>query len=43
MTAILEIKSHTSEEDGAHLKICLTFIDKLEKQLLIKKTVEVGQ
>ena len=43
MTAILEIKSHTCEEDGAHLKICLTFIDKLEKQLLVKKTVEVGQ
>ena len=29
MTAILEIKSHTCEEEGAHLKKFLTFIDKL--------------
>ena len=28
---------------GAHSRICLAFIDELEKQLFIKKTVEVGQ
>ena len=37
-------KSHTCEEGGAHLKISLlTFIDELERQIIIKKTVEVGQ
>ena len=40
----LNKKSHTCEEGGAHLKnLCLTFIDEIEKQLFIKKTVEVGQ
>ena len=37
-------KSHTREEDGAHLKnFFFAFIDELEKQIIIKKTVEVGQ
>ena len=34
-------KSHTCEEGAAHLS--LAFIDELEKQLFIKKTVEVSQ
>ena len=41
--SIIQKKSHTCEEGGAHLRICLAFIDELEKQLFIKKTVEVGQ
>ena len=37
-------KSHTCKEGGAHFKISVfTFIDELEKQLFIKKTVEVDQ
>ena len=39
---IIHRKSHTCE-GGAHFRICLAFIDELEKQLFIKKTVEVGQ
>ena len=35
-------KSHTSE-GGVQLNFFLTFIDELEKQLFIKKTVEVDQ
>ena len=30
-------KLQTYEEGGAHLRICLAFIDELEKQLFIKK------
>ena len=30
-------KSHTCEEGGTHLRICLAFIDELQKQLFIKK------
>ena len=37
-------KSHTCEEGGVHLRFFfLTFIDELEKQIIITKTVEVGQ
>ena len=36
-------KSHTRGEGGAHLNFFLAFIDELEKQIFIKKTVEVGQ
>ena len=36
-------KKHKCEEGETHLRICLTFIDELEKQLFIKKAVEVGQ
>ena len=41
---ILE-KSYTCEEGGAHLRISFWHlgIDELEKQIIIKKTVEVGQ
>ena len=40
----LTIKSHTCDENGAHLKnFFLKFIGELEKQIIIKKTVEVGQ
>ena len=35
-------KSYTYEGRACH-RICLAFVDKLEKQLFIKKTVEVGQ
>ena len=35
-------KSHTCEESGAHLRICLAFTGELEKQLFTKKTVEMG-
>ena len=39
-----KIKSHTCEEDGAHLKsFFLAFIDQLEKQIIIKRVVEMGQ
>ena len=34
-------KSHTCEEGGARLR--MAFIDELEKQIIIKKTVEGGQ
>ena len=36
-------KSHTYEEGGPPQNFCLAFIDELEKQIFIKKTVEVGQ
>ena len=37
-------KSHTWEEGGGTPQnFCLAFIDELEKQIIIKKTVEVGQ
>ena len=36
-------KSHRGEEGGAHLNFFLVFIDELEKQIIIKRTVEVGQ
>ena len=37
-------KSHTCEEDRAHLRnFFLAFIDELEKQIIIKKTVKVNQ
>ena len=37
-------KSNTCEEGGGTPQnFCLTFIDELEKQLFIKKTVEVGK
>ena len=39
-------KSHKCEEGGHNSKFRLAFVDKLEKQLLlknIKKTVKVGQ
>ena len=36
-------KSHTYKEGGTQLNFFLAFIDELEKQLFIKKTVEVGQ
>ena len=36
-------KPHTRGEGGAHLNFFLAFIDELEKQIFIKKTVEVGQ
>ena len=35
-------KSHTCEE-GTPQNFFLVFIDELEKQIIIKKTVEVGQ
>ena len=37
-------KSGTWEEGGGTPQnFCLAFIDELEKQIIIKKTVEVGQ
>ena len=36
----IKIKSHTSEEYGADLRIFLTFIDALEKQIIIKKLLK---
>ena len=36
-------KNHTCEEGGPHFKICLAFIDELEKQLFIENSVETGQ
>ena len=37
-------KSHKCEESGGTPQnFCLAFIDELEKQLFIKKTVEVDQ
>ena len=38
-----EIKSHTCEEGGAHLISFLVFIDELEKQIIVKKTVKLSQ
>ena len=36
-------KSHACEEGrGTSKNFCLAFVDELEKQLFIKKTVEVG-
>ena len=41
--AFYKKKSHTCEEGGAHLRIFfLVFIDEFEKQLFVKKSVEVG-
>ena len=31
---------HTCEEVGTHFRICLAFVDKLIKQLFIKKLLE---
>ena len=43
-SCIKKKKSQTCEEGGAHLRISfLAFIDELEKQIIIKKTVELGQ
>ena len=39
---LIKIKSHTCEE-GTPQNFFLAFIDKFEKQLFTKKTVEVGQ
>ena len=36
------IKNHTCEEGGVHLRF-FAFIDELEKQIIVKKSVEVGQ
>ena len=36
-------KSHTQRSWGTPQNFCLVFIDELEKQLLIKINVEVGQ
>ena len=32
--------THTCEEGGTHFRICLAFVDKLKKQLFIKKLLE---
>ena len=41
---LLKEKPQICEEGGAHLTICvLAFIDELEKQIILKKTAEVGQ
>ena len=40
---MLKKKSHTYEGRRAHLRISFGIINELEKQIIIKKTVEVGQ
>ena len=44
MNKCFTYKLHTCEEGGAHLRIFfLAFVDELQKQIIITKTVEVGQ
>ena len=39
----VDAKNHTHVKVGHTSDLCLAFIDELEKQLYINKTVEVGQ